>query len=568
MKADLTRNTFQPWKHFTRVLMQQGRVQLDADLNEQVSILLHYLRTLAADLFGPAGGPGTGFAIAPLSIPGTVIGDDFRISEGHYYVNGILCDAQSTPIGVFALNPPSTTGIVQVASWTLDGFELQDAAYSPQEGTAYLELFDDTPDTTIAPATVSVTNFDRSNNRITLNPPVNFNDLQNPKLRRFITYLDQPGFHYSTQPTPVPPPLSGSPLQVYLDVWERAISYIEDDSIREVALGGPDTAARGQLVWQALTTPASPNGGCMTIPELNALFQWSNRGSLKARALQNSQSTDPCIIAPSARYQGPENQLYRVEINRKGCAWDGSDAGKATAATFKWSRENGSVAFAIVSGGNTSSVVLETLGRDDRFGLSEGDWVEVQDDNSALLSKPGILRRVQAIDPTTTTVALDGTADPAVGGNPALHPLLRRWDLQAGDPAEGGLTLGTDNASLIIEGEWLELEDGVQVLFQAASPVQPPPDGAITQIYRPADYWLIPARTATGDVEWSRLTAADGSLELDANGNPIPLALPPNGVMHYYAPLAIITTGADGVGVNTNCRLPFDTVVSISPENR
>jgi len=37
--------------------MQQGRVQLDADWNEQTSILLHYLQNLAADLIGPHGGP-------------------------------------------------------------------------------------------------------------------------------------------------------------------------------------------------------------------------------------------------------------------------------------------------------------------------------------------------------------------------------------------------------------------------------------------------------------------------------------------------------------------------------
>ena len=57
MKGDFTRNTFDPLKHFTRVLMQQGRVQLDADWNEQAAILLHCLQTLAADLIGPHGGP-------------------------------------------------------------------------------------------------------------------------------------------------------------------------------------------------------------------------------------------------------------------------------------------------------------------------------------------------------------------------------------------------------------------------------------------------------------------------------------------------------------------------------
>ena len=36
----------------------------------------------------------------------------------------------------------------------------------------------------------------------------------------------------------------------YLDVWQRHITYIEDPQIREVALGGPDTATRTKTVWQ------------------------------------------------------------------------------------------------------------------------------------------------------------------------------------------------------------------------------------------------------------------------------------------------------------------------------
>ena len=57
MNGDLSRVTFDPLNHYTRVVMQQGRVQLDADFNEQTAILLHYLQTLAADIIGPYGGP-------------------------------------------------------------------------------------------------------------------------------------------------------------------------------------------------------------------------------------------------------------------------------------------------------------------------------------------------------------------------------------------------------------------------------------------------------------------------------------------------------------------------------
>src|SRR3954469_24747409 len=94
MKGDFSRFTFDARKHFTRVLMQQGRVQLDADWNEQVAMLLHRLDTLAADLIGPFGGPADhcGFTITPAD-------RDLQIAPGRYYVGGMLCendDAKST----------------------------------------------------------------------------------------------------------------------------------------------------------------------------------------------------------------------------------------------------------------------------------------------------------------------------------------------------------------------------------------------------------------------------------------------------------------------------------------
>src|SRR5438045_2587401 len=100
MKGDFTRDTFDPSKHFSRVLMQQGRVQLDADWNEQAAILLHYLQALAADLIGPHGGPanadgtaGDGFKITQLQdAEGNAIKYDFAILKGHYYVDGILLE--------------------------------------------------------------------------------------------------------------------------------------------------------------------------------------------------------------------------------------------------------------------------------------------------------------------------------------------------------------------------------------------------------------------------------------------------------------------------------------------
>src|SRR6266849_7062871 len=101
MKADLTRNTFAPLKQFTRVLMQQGRVQLDSDWNEQAAILLRYMRVLAADLIGPQGGPKDNYGFGLSALPGTPpVTTNFQIGRGRYYADGILCEADSEPVAL------------------------------------------------------------------------------------------------------------------------------------------------------------------------------------------------------------------------------------------------------------------------------------------------------------------------------------------------------------------------------------------------------------------------------------------------------------------------------------
>ena len=534
MKADLTRNTFDHLKHYLRVLKQQGRVQLDSDWNEQIAILLHYLETLATDLIGPAGGPrqNYGFGISPL-LPNakSPIANDFRIGLGRYYVDGRLCEAEATAIKIGPASFKGTDATVQLDTWSLDGVEFQK--------NQFVELFDDDSAAKLAPTMAQITDTDKAHLTLTLSLDAKFDNPKNPKLRRVISFMTQPDYPLRENPSP-------GLYQVYLDVWERHLTWVEDDSIREVALEGPDTTTRTKLVWQVkLTSPVGT--GCMSQQLLSNNFQPANRGRLKARAKQGSPLTDPCVIAPEASYTGPENQLYRVEIHT------GGSLAAAPPPTFKWSRENGAVVFPIVSGGDTTEVVLENLGRDDRFGLAVGDWVEVQDDWSVLNNYAAHLLQVQAIDRTAMTVTLGGTPDKNVGGEAALHPLLRRWDQQAGDPDEGGLTMQADGAALILEGKWLTLEDGVQIMFQ------PPVVEKSRHVYRTGDYWLIPARIATGDVEWPRVMTPQGNPEVDDKGDPMPLPLPPEGIQHHYAPLALITLESGKLPVvGTDCREVFE----------
>ena len=82
----LQRVTFDLTRHDSGVLDEQGRVTLDADANEQVAILLHYVRTLGSDLLGPHAAPvGGGFEWRPMRMDSTSPG-------GTADVDGILVE--------------------------------------------------------------------------------------------------------------------------------------------------------------------------------------------------------------------------------------------------------------------------------------------------------------------------------------------------------------------------------------------------------------------------------------------------------------------------------------------
>jgi hypothetical protein len=303
---------------------------------------------------------------------------------------------------------------------------------------------------------------------------------------------------------------------VYLDVWERLVSFAQDDDIREKALQGPDTAARAQIAWQVKVLKlgaGEPKPDADTF--LNEKVPGVGRATLRARAILDESDDEPCSVSPESRYRGAENQLYRVEIHT------GSEDG---VPTFKWSRDNGSVVFPIQSL-QGDIVVLEGLGRDQRLSLKPDDWVEIVDDATP---GTGILAQVKQVDRMDMTVVLHnfGTTDELVyDETTTTHPILRRWDYQEGDPDRGGAKPGSDKALVVREDDWIDLEDGVQIKFEGSTTGE--------GWYRAGDYWMIPARVATGDVEWP--------------GPPgLPDALPPHGVTHYVAPLATVHFNTSG----------------------
>ena len=314
-----------------------------------------------------------------------------------------------------------------------------------------------------------------------------------------------------TSRTPAPLPTTGTHL-AYLDVWRREVTYLEDPELLEKAIG-VDTAARAQTVWQVKLLEAADGTSCTSqIPGWDALTAPS-AGRLTTGAVGVPASTDPCTIPPTGGYRGTENRLYRVEIH---------DPGALGTATFKWSRDDASIASRVDTiDASRTELTVAPLGRDGVQRIRVDDWVEVSDDWLELADLPGELRQVTAVDDVRDAVTLSapltaGTFDPT---DPGRHTRITRWD-QSGpavDAAGGVVAVPTGGTPLV-------LEDGVQITFG-----DDPAGGNL----RTGDYWVFAARTADASVE--QLSDA-----------------PPVGIHHHFCRLAVVTF-PDG---SSDCRQP------------
>ena len=329
---------------------------------------------------------------------------------------------------------------------------------------------------------------------------------------------------YYPNPSPLPSTASATDL-VYLDVWQREVTAIQDPDIREKALGGPDTATRLQTVWQVKVLPGVGQHACDdTIEGWNTLTAPS-AGRLTTSTVVPPLSPDPCILSPTGGYRGLENRLYRVEVHTAGTV------GGAVPATFKWSRDNGSVVSAVQSmsapGGPSTTIKVTSLGRDRVLRFQAGDWVEILDDVSELDGRTGVLTKViSPPDEANRTITVSpsipaGLFDPT---DPTRHTRVRRWDqCNTGSSSDVDATTGLIN----VAAGPLDIEDGIQVSFS---------DDGSGGMLHVGDYWIFDARTADGSVELLQ-------------------AAPPRGILHHFARLGFITWDASGNGVFNDCRI-------------
>ena len=352
MSSDISRQRFNPANDFSSVLMQQGRVQLDADWNEWNEILDRRWRSETIDIIGRC--------VVPLETPAgfeiKLSGGSLTIGRGRIYVHGLQAENHG------------------------DGNLEFDPILAESRGVDPLP------------------------------------------------YEKQP---YYKDPEPLPE--AGGPHLVYLDVWEREVTYVEDPNLVENAVA-VDTTSRLQTAWQVRVLSNVGDGATCATPdeELNGWLDIirPSAGRLTTKAVGVATPTDPCLIPPSGGYRGLENRTYRVEIH---------DGGEIGDATFKWSRDNASVASGVSAIENDITLTVDRAVWDSVRRFSPGDWVEITDDWREFSLEAGEIRQIDSVNDSSRTITLKSALTaglfPVNAQNltdPERHTRIKRWDQDPG----------------------------------------------------------------------------------------------------------------------------------------
>jgi hypothetical protein len=543
MQGDFSRTLFDASKHFSGVLMQQGRVHLESDWNEQLALQLHRTRTETTDVIGACGAPkqGDSFLIAQ-----TPRGEDLLITPGRLYAGGQLCELNPTVIPITF--PQGSNNQAFVPNIVVDNRELAPGHWVEISAAQVAQ-----------PILVVVENVDPNDPvlpRLTFDSDISAYQNAGPAfLRRMVTYTTQADLPNAdfTAASPLMSGPNGGPLMlldgtylVYVDAWQHVVNAREDPRIREVALGGPDSTERLQTVWQVklqpVNVPTSPLSSPLNSPLSSPLTSplssplscdtdfaaWDSliapiTGRMNARTVPPSGDDNPCVLPPTAGYQRLENQLYRIEIFRGASARD--------QAFFVWSRENASVETTITQVDGIH-LYLHDLGKDEVLGFAKDQWVEIVSRNDELQGSPRFLAQIiQQPDPTENKVTLS-TSAAAYSGRSGLR--LRRWDMSGPSVTSTGIAIGPG---------WIDIEGGIQVQFAEGS-------------YATRNYWQVPARTATGEIEWPPYQIP--------NVQPIPQ--PPQGIRHSYCKLARLDV-INQTWFLTDCRDRFPSLTNICADD-
>ncbi len=368
MHGDFSRRTFDAANGYRAVLLQQGRVLLDADVNEQAEITAHHDETRTRDLVGSSGGPAPGpNEPGPFAVVGPGSGAnngwsfsdtgwaDLRITAGRYYVDGVLVEGDDAPPGGWALGDQPHLGVIRV------------------EGE------DDDP------------------------------GLREPdKVGRYLAYLDvwQRQVTFDEDPALLEAALGGPDTTTRSQtVWQVRLAWLGNGELCRDLHAGEWRVRSPRCMVAELAEPPTAADPCQI-----SLAGGYQRLENQLYRVQVHDAPDP-----EAEYDPPQEP-----------------EADPPPATFLWSRENGSVVARVTGleegeAEQTAVLTLDRVGRDEELSFRAGQLVELTSTDLELRGQSGFLADTGAPDGLELPVTWRGRGPTSLGAL-GRTPILRRWE--------------------------------------------------------------------------------------------------------------------------------------------
>ena len=444
MSFDNSRFTFNPWRDFAGVVMEQGRVQTDADWNEWLAEISRRIQAGTLDIMGRAAYPPTTPYAFQIEITSAGSTPSISIGLGRMYVDGLLAENH---------------GVHKNAQWDPALAELSGTPQPPPSASVNAIDYSAQPYYPGAPTDVLTKSSKFLAYLDVWTRPVTW--LQDPHLIDQAIGVDTSGrlqtvwqvrlmdatgqtWSCATPDAEIPYPADSA--------GRLSTDVVPNPSAGPCCLTTSTgyTGVENQLYRVEIHQGGAPNATGLIGKSTGATFKWSRENA--------SVETGVTLIAPATNTLGnPAAQL-----------------------------------------------TVLSLGRDQVLGFMPGNWIEMIDESLELSGKPGELYQIDSIDfagktITLTTALASTSAFSMVAPAAKSCTRIRRWDQSGTVYEEDGVTVWCDlgaSATGAIpvpeSGTTLILENGIVVTFSLSS---------ASGVFNVADFWSFAARTADGSVE-------------------------------------------------------------------
>jgi hypothetical protein len=461
--SDRARISYDKTREYRSVVVQQGRVTLEADVNEQAVIASEALRYETIDIIGPTGTPDNGYLVSVNAGGNLIVGP----------------------------------GIMYVGGWRM-------------------------------------------------------------RFPQPVPVADQP--EWIDQPPPAWTQNNNEGLYVIaLLVTEQEVQAVEDQALREVALGGPDTAARTRLMQHIVAVPTNDNTCAAVFKDWDRTlkplglalhpdtFALDFNAALQVSFYPPAGPADPCCPPAQGGYLGADNQLVRVTVT----SYDTT----THAGTLMWGWNNASFLYRATLVDATANPQILTLSPapvDSEHSPQINQVIEVLR-STMELGNPLDLNFIAAPEGDVITLASAGTV---------FDPTTNQLTLPAGTMLTGGYATDTNPLFVRLWQAEVPFTDGTPAQLDTVSGLAVTvhmaalPSGPLEA--RP--FWDFAVRPNTPQQVYPQryLEGPQG----------------PTGPRRWLTDLAIIeasgvnpTTGkAGGITIVADCRVPFNPLPGLGDE--